>query len=123
MERKITVTDAELEILEILWSADHALNAGEICGILNRSKKWERTTVLTFINRLVKKGVICQEKREVYYYTPMIGREEYVREETKHFLDKFFKGSSKNLAAALVSSEALTKEDVEELRNYFNSNL
>ncbi|MDE5931109.1 MAG: BlaI/MecI/CopY family transcriptional regulator [Lachnospiraceae bacterium] len=123
MERKITVSDAELEILESLWSADCALNANEIRSMLDQSKNWERTTVLTLINRLLKKGVISQEKREVYYYTPCIKREEYVNEETKNFLEKFFKGSSKNLAAALVNSEALTKEDIQELRDYFNQNI
>ena len=123
MEQKITVSDAELEILEVLWSADRALNANEIRGMLNQTRNWERTTILTLINRLLKKGVISQEKREVYYYLPCIRRDEYVKEETKHFLEKFFKGSSKNLAAALVDSEALSKEDIKELRDYFNQNI
>lgn len=120
MDKKATVSDAELEILEVLWSAGAALNSAEIRAKL--SKSWERTTVLTLIQRLVKKGVISQEKKDVYYYAPCIRREEYVKEETRNFVDKFFKGSSRNLAAALVNSEALTKEDIEELRNYFNQN-
>lgn len=123
MEQKITVSDSELEILEILWASDRALNAGEIRSVLSAHKKWERTTVLTLIQRLVKKGAVAQEKRGVYYYSPGIAREAYVRAETKSFVDKFFKGSSKNLAAALVDSDALTREDIEELRDYFNRNL
>ena len=123
MKKKAVVSDAELEILEVLWSADRALNASEIRGRLNESRNWERTTVLTLINRLLKKDVIRQEKREVYYYAPCIRREEYVKEETKNFIEKFFQGSSKSLAAALLDSEALTKEDIEELRDYFNQNI
>lgn len=128
MEQKITVSDAELEILEVLWAADTALNANEIRSALNDHKNWERTTVLTLIQRLVKKEAVAQEKRaqnnrEIYYYTPCIAREEYVRAETKNFVEKFFKGRSKNLAAALVDSDALTKKDIEELRDYFNQNL
>ena len=122
MEKKITVSDAELEILEVLWSAREPLNANEIRARLGGSKSWERTTVLTLIQRLMKKNVISQEKREVYYYAPCIRREEYVREETKNFVDKFFKGSSRNLAAALVNSNALTEDDIKELRDYFNQN-
>ena len=122
MGKKINVSDAELEILEVLWTADEALSAGEIRSRLGGNRGWERTTVLTLIQRLLKKNVISQEKREVYYYTPCIGREEYVREETKNFVDEFFKGSSRNLAAALVNSKALTEEDIQELRNYFNQN-
>ncbi len=128
MEQKITVSDAELEILEVLWAADTALNANEIRSALNDHKNWERTTVLTLIQRLVKKEAVAQEKRaqnnrEIYYYAPCIVREEYVRAETKNFVEKFFKGRSKNLAAALVDSDALTKKDIEELRDYFNQNL
>ena len=64
-----------------------------------------------------------QEKREIYYYTPCIKREAYIKAETKNSVQKFFKGSSKNLAAALVDSDALTKKDIQELRDYFNQNL
>lgn len=120
MDKKLTVSDAELEILEVLWSVDKALNASEIRSLLSKNNNWERTTVLTLIKRLQKKGMIHQEKREVYYYFPCIKRDEYVNEETKNFVDKFFKGSSRNLAAALVNSKKLTQKDIEELRNYFN---
>lgn len=123
MDKKIMVSDSELEILEVLWAAENPLNAADIRNALNEHKSWERTTVLTLIQRLVKKGAVSQEKQEVYYYSPCIAREEYVRAETKSFIDKFFKGSPKNLAAALVDSDTLTKKDIEELRDYFNQNL
>ena len=123
MKRKITVSDSELEVLEVLWAADHALNANEIRAVLNENKNWERTTVLTLIGRLLKKGFINQEKREVYYYAPCIRRDEYVKEETKSFVEKFFKDSSSSLAAALIDSNSLSKDDIEELREYFNKNI
>lgn len=116
------ISDAELEILEVLWEAGEALNANEIRLRLNAKKDWERTTVLTLIRRLLDKGVIAQEKREVYYYTPCVERSDYVKEETKSFLNKFFKGNARNLAAALIEDEGLSREDIEELRGYFQNN-
>lgn len=116
------ISDAELEILEVLWAAGEALNANEIRVRLNEKKDWERTTVLTLIRRLLDKGVIAQEKREVYYYSPCVERNNYVKEETKSFLNKFFKGNAKNLAAALIEDEDLSREDIEELRSYFEQN-
>lgn len=113
------ISDAELEILEVLWTAGEALNANEIRARLNEKKDWERTTVLTLIRRLLDKGVITQEKQEVYYYSPLVERSVYVKEETKSFLNKFFKGNAKNLAAALIEDEDLSKDDIEELRAYF----
>ena len=64
---------------------------GEIRGLLDPEKGWERTTVLTLIRRLVKKKVIRQEKREVYYYFPCMKREDYVRAQTESFVDKFLR--------------------------------
>lgn len=122
MDKKITVSDAEWTVLEVLWSAGKPMNATDIRNGLGESRKWERTTVLTLIQRLLKKGVLRQEKREVYYYEPCVKREEYIKDETKDFVDKFFRGSSRNLAAALVNSEALSKKELEELRDYFNQN-
>lgn len=116
------ISDAELEILEVLWEAGEALNANEIRRRLNVKKDWERTTVLTLIRRLLDKGVIAQEKREVYYYTSCVERSDYVKGETKSFLNKFFKGNAKNLAAALIEDEDLSREDIEELRGYFRDN-
>ena len=113
------ISDAELEILEALWAAGEALNANEIRARLTQKKDWERTTVLTLIRRLLDKGMIAQEKREVYYYSPLIERNDYVKEETKSFLNKFFKGNARNLAAALIEDENLSREDIEELRVYF----
>lgn len=122
MDKKITVSDAEWAVLEVLWSAQRTLNASEIRSSLEESRRWERTTILTLIQRLLKKGVLRQEKREVYYYEPCVKREEYIHDETRDFVDKFFKGSSRNLAAALVNSEALSKKELAELRDYFNQN-
>ena len=117
--KDIKISDAELEILETLWTAGEALNANEIRARLNEKKDWERTTVLTLIRRLLDKGVIAQEKREVYYYAPLVARSDYVKGETKSFLNKFFKGNAKNLAAALIEEEDLSREDIEDLRAYF----
>ena len=115
------ISDAELEILEALWAAGEALNANEIRARLNQKKDWERTTVLTLIRRLLDKGMIAQEKRKVYYYSPLVERNDYVKEETKSFLNKFFKGNARNLAAALIEDENLSREDIEELRAHFQN--
>ncbi len=121
MEKKATISDAELEIMEVLWEEGKALNAAEIRSLLEKNKKWERTTVLTLIQRLVKKGMVRQERREVYYYAPCVERKAYVKEETRNFVNKFFKGSTGHMAAALMSDDSLTREDIEELRDFFNS--
>lgn len=119
--RKNTISEAELEIMDVVWNSVESLSAYEIRQRLNKKKKWGRTTVLTFIRRLVEKGFLAQEKREVYYYSSLVGKQEYNKEETKHFVNRIYQGSPKELITALVEENNLSKEDITELREYFKS--
>lgn len=121
LDKKVSITDAELKVAEILWQAKEPLSAYQIRQRLNTDNKWERTTVLTLIKRLLEKEIIGQEKKEIYYYKAIINEDEYVKEETKQFVERLYKGNAKNLVAALVQEQGMTQEDIEELKNYFNT--
>lgn len=120
MRKNLNISDAELLVMDIVWKSDVSLSAYQIREKLSKQKSWERTTVLTLIKRLVEKGMLKQEKREVYYYSPAILEEDYKKEETRNFVSKLYKGKSKDLIAALVQDESLTKKDIEELRGFLN---
>lgn len=120
MAKKNSISDAELEILNVLWQSKEPLSAFEIRSRLNETRQWERTTVLTLIRRLVDKGFMNQEKRDVYYYSPNVAREDYRKEETKDFISRLYQGNSKDLVAALFMDDNLSQKDIEELRVYFN---
>ena len=76
-------------------------------------------TIKTLVSRLVSKGVVRQEKRKVYYYSPLVSEEEYASWATGDLITRLYNGSARDLVAALVHSEGLTKEDIEELRGMF----
>ena len=66
------ISDSELEVMKVLWQAGDALPVTGIRETLQRTKGWEATTVKTLVARLVSKGVIRQDKRNVFYYSPLI---------------------------------------------------
>ena len=113
------ISDSELEVMKVLWQAGEALPVIVIRETLQRERGWEPTTVKTLIGRLLAKGVIAQEKRKVFYYSPLISEEEYNAWATEHLIQRLYRGSAKNLVAALVQSEGLTQKDIEELRGLF----
>lgn len=113
------ISDSELEVMKVLWQAEDALPVTDIRETLQRSRGWEATTVKTLVNRLVGKGVIAQEKRNVFYYSPLISEKEYNSWATHNLISRLYNGSARELVAALVHSEGLTQDDIEELRQMF----
>ena len=105
------ISDSELEVMKVLWRAGDALPVTVIR---------EATTVKTLVNRLVSKGVILQEKRNVFYYSPLISEAEYNSWATGDLIQRLYNGSARDLVAALVQSNGLTQADVEELSRMFN---
>ena len=113
------ISDSELEVMKVLWQAGDALTVTEIRETLQKTRGWEATTVKTLVSRLVTKGVVRQEKRNVFYYSPLISEEEYNAWATDNLIRKLYNGSARDLVAALVQSEGLSRDDIEELRNMF----
>ena len=114
------ISDSELEVMKLLWQAEDALPVTEIREALQRSRGWEATTVKTLVSRLVSKGVISQEKRNVFYYSPRITEQEYNAWATQSLIRRLYHGSARDLVAALVHSEGLTRQDLEELQAMFH---
>ena len=114
------ISDSELEVMKVLWRAGDALPVTVIREALQKSRGWEDTTVKTLVNRLVSKGVILQEKRNVFYYSPLISEAEYNSWATGDLIQRLYNGSARDLVAALVQSNGLTQADVEELSRMFN---
>ena len=113
------ITGSELEIMKLLWHAEDALSVTEIREELQKSKGWEPATIKTLVGRLVSKGVVCQEKRNVFYYSPLITEKEYSAWATEDLITRLYNGSARDLVAALVNSDGLTQEDLDELRQMF----
>ena len=101
------ISDSELDVMKVLWEAEDALPVTVIREKLQERKGWEATTVKTLVSRLLGKGVIAQEKRKVFFYSPLVTEAEYNEWATSNLIHRLYKGSAKNLIAALVRSDDL----------------
>ena len=114
------ITASELEVMKLLWHAEDALPVTDIREKLQKSKGWEPATIKTLVSRLVTKGAVLQEKRNVFYYSPLISEKEYSTWATEDLISRLYNGRVRDLVAALVDSDGLTREDLDELREMFN---
>jgi len=120
LKKSINISEAELEILEVLWKEDKPLSIQEVCdGVLG--EKWKYNTVGTMLLRLAEKGVVTSQKENrIIYYSAVLKREEYKKEQTNRLVSKLYGGSVRELAVSLLGSEEMTAEDLEKIRKMFS---
>ncbi|MCM1186048.1 MAG: BlaI/MecI/CopY family transcriptional regulator [Lachnoclostridium sp.] len=113
MNKKENITDSEEIILEIL-EGHEPLNMQQIVQYAREKKEWADSTIKTFVRRLVKKGAVREEQREVLYFAPACTREKRSQMALAEIIDKFFEGSYQKAILNFVENEYVTKEEMEE---------
>ena len=113
------ISDSELLILRVLWDAKKPMPVADIRKAIRLRNGWEDSTVKTLLYRLLAKGVVTQEKRDVFYYSPDITEKEYNDYTTEKLIDRLYNGSAKNLIVSFLSSKKLSDDDIAELRSMF----
>lgn len=117
LEKKIS--NAELEVMKILWREKKAVPFTDIRLELQTSKGWEKSTINTLIRRLVEKKAIIAEKRDIIYYVPNVHESEYIQSEEQSMLDRLYEGSAKKFIVALCHRGQLKEKDIDELKAFF----
>lgn len=110
------ISSSELEVLEVLWRSEGPMPIAAIRNALEETHSWDASTVKTLLRRLREKGAVDCEKRDVFYYWPLLGRKEYQRWSTQSFVQRVYRGSARDLVAGLVECCPLSAEDLSELR-------
>ncbi len=112
-----TISDAELEILQVLWR-DSPLPADAIIQHLQQRRDAHPRTIKTLINRLLKKNAIgFHEKNRKYHYYPLVDKVDFYSHKTDSFLQRFFDGQLTPLVSFFSEEKKLSEEDLKELKS------
>ena len=114
-KKNISLTEAEWAVMECLW--EEAPRTGrELTEALHGRMGWSRSTTLTLLRRLEGKGAVVSDvNAEPTAFRPVIAREEAAVAETKHLLDRAYRGSLSLLVSALTRRETLPQDEIDEL--------
>ena len=109
----VRISDAELEVMEVLWATGRPLTATEIAQRIPADRAWSLATVKTMLSRLsAKRAIEFAEEGRRYLYTAAIARDSYVRRESRRFVDQLFGGRLSPLVARLAEQDALDEDDI-----------
>lgn len=109
-------TDAELEILTVLWSRGPS-TVRDVHEIIAVRKPAQYTTVLKTLQIMVEKGLVRRdETARAHVYRPARTREWTERQIAGDLLERAFNGSAGRLMLGALSARRASKKELAELR-------
>jgi BlaI family transcriptional regulator, penicillinase repressor len=109
-------TNAELEILTVLWSIGPSTVRG-VYDVIRRRRPTQYSTILKFMQIMAEKGLVRRDESErAHVYSAARAREWTQRQLASDLLERAFSGSAKALLIGALSSRKSTKKELAELR-------
>ena len=109
-------TDAELEILTVLWSRGPS-TVRDVYESISRRRPVQYSTVLKFMQIMAEKGLVRRnEKQRAHIYEAAQPREWTQQRLAGDLLQRAFGGSAKNLLMGALSARKASKQELAELR-------
>lgn len=109
-------TDAELEILTVLWSLGPS-TVRDVYEELLKRKDAQYTTVLKFMQIMTEKKILLRdEAQRAHIYRPAFSREATQRQLAGDLLQRAFGGSAKELLIGALGAKKSTRQELAEMR-------
>ena len=108
------ISDSEWKIMEVLWKSPSTIT--QLTEQLFEETKWKKNTVISFLNRMVKKGSVYYEqgeKNKIFF--PACKREEAQMEQVRKVLNRSFLGNSSLFATTFVKNEQLSDDEIDQI--------
>jgi predicted transcriptional regulator len=115
MKRLPRISEAELQLLQLLWE-ESPLGATEIAERVPAGRDWSLATVKTLLSRLLAKGAVSAESEgRRFRYRPAVERETIAGGQADRLVDRLFGGRVSPLVAQLAEQREIDPDDLAEL--------
>ncbi len=113
MRDNYSMSDAERDVMEVLWTFPEGVNQSILLEAVNATgKDWKRQTLNTLVTRLMEKGLVNRENRHV---CAAMDKQAYSNLRVEEVVREVYAGKISNLVLAFAKDKKLTKEDAKEL--------
>jgi BlaI family penicillinase repressor len=115
-EQPARPTDAELEILTVLWSRGPS-TVRDVHEVIVARKPTQYTTVLKLLQIMAEKGLVRRdEKQRAHIYHAAQPREITQRQLAGDLLQRAFNGSAGSMLLGALAARKASKKELDELR-------
>jgi BlaI family transcriptional regulator, penicillinase repressor len=114
-------TDAELEILHVLWALGPA-TVRQVHEVLADTRETGYTTTLKLMQIMADKGLVTRnESARTHIYAAAVPQEHTQRQLVKDLVDRAFGGSAKALVMRALSDEGTSADELREIRKMIDN--
>jgi predicted transcriptional regulator len=109
-------TDAELDILSVLWARGPS-TVRQVHDVLSANRDFAYTTTLKLLQLMTEKGVaVREESGRMHLYRAAVAQEETQRHLIRDLVDRAFGGSPTQLVMQALASKPASQEELREIR-------
>ena len=109
-------TDAELEILQVLWQRGPS-TVRDVHEELAGTRQTGYTTVLKLMQIMTEKGLVRRDERQrAHVYYPGLPQDQTQRQLIGDLLDKAFEGSAAKLVMQALATKRASSDDLSEIK-------
>lgn len=119
MKKNYGLTNTELQIMELLWTAQEPMSFREIMDVaVNDWKKtWKVQTLNTFLLGLQKMNLVRTEKgASCNLYYAFCSKEQHIHNWTKRLVEEYYENSLSRFVTVFLGDEKLSEEEAEMIR-------
>lgn len=116
----MTPTQAELEILNILWEQGEC-RVQDVHEQLNRIRPIGYTSTLKSMQVMAQKGLLDRRlDGRSHVYFPAVPEEATKNRLLTRFVDNTFRGSKSKLVMQLLGNNKISQEEIDEIKAFLN---
>ena len=110
-------TQAELEILDILWERGGTSTVRDVFEEISKRRPTVYTTVLKLLQIMHEKGLVSRdEKGKAHLYSPKHSQRHTQTKLVGNLLERAFRGSALSLVQHVLETKPATREELVEIR-------
>jgi len=107
------MSDAERETLKILWEHGPLAVRDVLSRLVERGNDWTRSTAITLLQRLEKKGYVASDKDQfAFIFRATVTREDVMRSQMHDLAGQLCDGQALPLVLAFAEQHRFSAEDL-----------
>jgi len=120
-DQDMHITEAELEILQILWSKKSA-PVKEVHEQLNKKREAVYTTTLKQMQVMLEKGLLTRDdSQRQHIYAPAVQEQKVQKKFMDKLMNTFFKGNASSLVMQALDQYKTSPEELELIKKMIDN--